>query len=91
LINQSDDFELRSSSALAVACFRYKGNGANEEEIKSMNQKLIPALEADGRVFITGTQLNHTFVLRACIINHRKQKSSIDYLLEVIRELASGL
>jgi aromatic-L-amino-acid decarboxylase len=91
LIKQSDDFELKSSSALAVACFRYKGNCANEEEIKILNQKLIPALEADGRVFITGTQLNHTFVLRACIINHRKQKSSVEYLLDVIRDTAKKL
>jgi len=91
LINQSSDFELKSSSHLAVACFRYKGNCTNEEEIKNINQKLIPALEADGRVFITGTKLNNEFVLRACIINHRKQKSSIDYLLEVIRDVASDL
>lgn len=91
LINQSDDFELKSSAHLAVACFRYKGNCANEEEIKILNQKLIPALEADGRVFITGTQLNHTFVLRACIINHRKQISSVTYLLDVIRDVAKKL
>lgn len=87
LISESPDFELKSTSDLAVVCFRYKGNGRTESEIEAINQQLIPALEADGRVFITGTKLNNEFVLRACLINHRKQKSSVEYLLEVIRSV----
>jgi glutamate/tyrosine decarboxylase-like PLP-dependent enzyme len=90
-VKQSDDFVLKSQASLAVACFQYKGQLKDQEKIIQLNQKLIPALEADGRVFITGTKLNGEFVLRACIINHRKQKSSIDYLLQVIREVASKL
>jgi aromatic-L-amino-acid/L-tryptophan decarboxylase len=91
LVSKSVDFELKSSSYLAVACFRYIGNNLAENEIKSINQKLIPALEADGRVFITGTKLNDEFVLRACIINHRKQEADIEYLLQTIRDVASKL
>jgi aromatic-L-amino-acid decarboxylase len=91
LITKSPDFELKSKSDLAVVCFRYTGNYKIEEEIVAINQKLIPALEADGRIFITGTKLNNQFVLRACIINHRKQASSIEYLLETIRDVANTL
>lgn len=91
LVNESSDFELKSSSDLAVACFRYIGNYTNENEIIAINQKLIPALEEDGRVFITGTKLNNEFVLRACLINHRKQASSITYLLDTIRAVASSI
>jgi aromatic-L-amino-acid decarboxylase len=91
LITESSDFELKSSSHLAIACFRYVGNLTNVDEISSINQKLIPALEADGRVFITGTKLNDEFVLRACIINHRKTEKSIEYLLDTIRDVASSL
>jgi glutamate/tyrosine decarboxylase-like PLP-dependent enzyme len=91
LISESTDFELKSTSDLAITCFRYKGNYTDEKEIVEINQKLIPALEADGRVFITGTKLNNEFVLRACLINHRKQKSSVEYLLDTIRDVAAGL
>jgi glutamate/tyrosine decarboxylase-like PLP-dependent enzyme len=91
LIIESTDFELKSSSDLAVACFRYTGEKTTEDEIIDLNQKLIPALEADGRVFITGTKLNNEFVLRACIINHRKTEASIAYLLDTIRDVASRL
>jgi aromatic-L-amino-acid/L-tryptophan decarboxylase len=88
LIKKSDDFELKSKPNLAVVCFRYKGNCTTEAEIVDINQRLIPALEADGSVFIAGTKLNNQFVMRACLINHRKQKASIDFLLETIRRVA---
>ena len=85
------DFELKSNSDLAIACFRYIGHDLSTEKIADINQRLIPALETDGRVFITGTRLTGEFVLRACIINHRKTEASIDYLLKVIRDVASTL
>lgn len=91
LVSESNDFELKSKADLAVACFRYKGDLTDNEAITVLNQRLIPALEADGRVFITSTKLNGEFVLRACIINHRKTEKSIEYLLDTIRDVASKL
>ena len=86
-INASDDFELVADSELAISCFRYTGGLADKKIITELNRQLIPALENDGRVFITGTKLKGEFVLRACLINHRKTKATTDYLLEVIREV----
>jgi aromatic-L-amino-acid/L-tryptophan decarboxylase len=91
LITKSSDFELHSVSDLAVACFRYKGHLTNEADITALNQRLIPALEADGHVFIAGTKLNNQFVLRACLINHRKQKASVEFLLDTIRRVDSEI
>ncbi len=90
-VTAASDFELKSNSDLAIACFRYIGHNLSAEKVIEINQNLIPALENDGRVFITGTRLNGEFVLRACIINHRKTEASIDYLLNVIREVATTL
>lgn len=90
-VNAASDFELKSNSDLAIACFRYIGSNLSNEEIVSINQRLIPALEADGRIFIAGTRLNGEFVLRACIINHRKSEASIDYLLDTIRDVAAKI
>ncbi len=90
-IEASTDFELKSTSSLAIACFRYTGGRNSEGEIDKLNRELIPALEKDGRVFITGTKLNDQFVIRACLINHRMHEGTVDYLLNVIRDVASGL
>ncbi len=88
---QANDFELKARSDLGIACFRYVGDLVSEEEIVRINERLIPALEKDGRVFITGTRLKGAFVLRACLINHRKNEGTVDYLLNVIRDVAKGL
>ena len=86
-IKESDDFLLKATSELAVACFQYTGGLTDAKEIIQLNQQLIPALEEDGRVFIAGTRLNGEFVIRACLINHRKTEETTDYLLDTIREL----
>jgi aromatic-L-amino-acid/L-tryptophan decarboxylase len=92
LVANSTDFELMSKSDLAVTCFRYVGeNLQNEQDISLFNQKLAVALENDGRVFIAGTKLNEAFVLRACLINHRKTEDSIHFLIDTIREVARKL
>lgn len=90
-VTAAPDFELSAGSDLAITCFRYTGKQGNEEQISSLNKQLIPALERDGRVFITGTKLNGQFVIRACFINHRKSITTTNYLLNVIREVAQKL
>jgi len=86
-ITKAHDFELIADSELAISCFHYTNGITDKNKIIELNRKLIPALEKDGRVFLTGTKLNGKFVLRACLINHRKTKETTDYLLEVIREV----
>lgn len=90
-ISEANDFELLATGDLAIACFRYIGDLDDEEKITNINQALIPALEKDGRVFITGTKLHGRHAIRACVINHRKTKATTDYLLDVIREVAEML
>ena len=85
------DFDLIADSPLAICCFRFKGSLTKESDILSLNEKLIPALEKDGRVFITSTKINSKVVLRACINNHRKSIASTNYLLEVIRNVGQQL
>lgn len=91
LIKDSTDFELKSESHLAVACFRYVGDLTEENDIDALNKKLVPALEEDGAVFITSTKLHGLLVLRACLINHRKTEASVGYLLDTVRRVAKTI
>ena len=89
VVTSSHDFELSSDPLLGIVCFRYKGDidSSNIEKIDQLNQQMIPALEKDRRVFITGTRLGERSVIRACLINHRLQKRHIDHLVQVLREV----
>ncbi|RNC89380.1 MAG: pyridoxal-dependent decarboxylase [Allomuricauda sp.] len=91
LVNAAEDFELVADSKLAVSCFRYIGKMRSKSEIVEFNRELMPALEKDGRVFIMGTSLKGDYAIRACLINHRKTKKTIEHLIEVIREIAQKL
>ncbi|MCG8332363.1 MAG: aminotransferase class I/II-fold pyridoxal phosphate-dependent enzyme [Chitinophagales bacterium] len=90
-VTKANDFRLVADSDLAISCFQYTKGLTDPEQIIRLNQSLIPALEKDGRVFITGTKLKGEFVLRACLINHRKTKETTDYLLDVIRDVGRDM
>lgn len=51
----------------------------------------VDALEKDGRVFLSGTKIHGKRALRACSVNHRLRRQDVDYLLDVIREVAPSL
>lgn len=89
LIGESTDFELLAPVPLSIVCFRYIGNGTyNETTLDDINTKLLDAIEADGRIFFAGTKINGKVSLRISLTNHRRTKQDIDYLFEVMRELA---
>ncbi len=90
-MDASESFELVARSTLAISCFRYVKGLHSEEEIDSFNKGLIPALEKDGRVFITGTTLQNKFVIRACLINHRMHEDTVDYLVDTLEEVAESI
>ena len=89
LVDGAKDFKLFNEPELSAVCFQYIGDGTkSDDELNRLNLNIIHALEEDGRVFIPGSQLLGQTVIRACLINHRKQKEHVDYLVDVIREVA---
>ena len=93
-LRSAEDFELVHEPELSIVCFRYLGSAGHlhgTEPIDRLNRALIPALEADGRVFITGTTVAGRPVIRACCINHRQHQGDIDRLVTTIRDVGRAL
>jgi glutamate/tyrosine decarboxylase-like PLP-dependent enzyme len=76
-------FECRLEPELSVVVYRYvpKQGDANE-----FNKKLLEAVVADGRVFISSTMLDGDYTLRLACLAFRTHLKTIDTLLEVLRE-----
>jgi AcrR family transcriptional regulator len=88
----SQDFVRLAPVSLSVVCFQYRTADAavhpNQSYLDDLNHRLLDALEKDGRVFLSGTKIQGKRVLRACSVNHRLRQEDVEFLLEVVREVA---
>ncbi len=90
------EFEPMAPTTLSICCFRYvppdlpDGPG-REEYLDALNERLMTAIQMDGRVYPSNAVLNGRFVLRSCIVNFRTEAEEIDLLLDVAAELGSKL
>jgi glutamate/tyrosine decarboxylase-like PLP-dependent enzyme len=76
------DFEVLAAGPLSVTCFRYAPPGARD--LDALNRALLEAVQRDGRVFLTGTELRGRFALRACTVNYRTRDEDLELLVDVI-------
>jgi aromatic-L-amino-acid decarboxylase len=76
------DFELVAAGPLSITCFRYAPAGA--PDLDTLNRRLLDLVQREGQVFLTSTQLDGIFVLRACVVNFRTSETDLDMLLDVL-------
>ena len=74
-------FETGPYPDLTVVIFRYPGDADN-----SINQRLITAIHADGRVFLSSTIIGGKMWLRCAVVSHRTHLAEIELALQMIRE-----
>ena len=53
-----------------------------------LNERLLQALQHDGRVYLSNATVDGRFALRACITNFRTTRADVERVLAVVRELA---
>jgi aromatic-L-amino-acid/L-tryptophan decarboxylase len=94
-IDESPDFVRLAPAPLSIVCFQYRTSDASSHgdqgHLDRLNNRLLEALERDGRVFLSGTTIRGKTALRACSVNHRLRRHDVDFLLDAIREVASKL
>jgi glutamate/tyrosine decarboxylase-like PLP-dependent enzyme len=87
-LSDCEGFELGTYPDLSVVTFRYlPGQG----DADAFNRRLLQAVHADGRVFISSTMLNGRFTLRVAILHFRTHKAEVDYLLNLLVKAAAGI
>ena len=89
LVEEHPDFELMCEPRLSICCFRYRPAGweGGEESFDRLNERLMTAIMADGRVYCSNAVLDGRFGLRACIVNFRTEAGDVERLLAVAAEL----
>ncbi len=81
-------FESKIEPELSVVTYRWVPEDGDANEF---NKKLLEAVVADGRVFISSTMLNGEFTLRFACLAFRTHLQTVDTLLEVLANGVSRL
>ncbi|MFD1162502.1 pyridoxal phosphate-dependent decarboxylase family protein [Hwangdonia seohaensis] len=76
-------FEVGPEPELSVAIFRYVPKGKNADEF---NKTLLEAIQQDGRIFLSSTNIHHVFWIRVAVVQFRTHLEQIELLLDIIKK-----
>lgn len=96
LVEDHDELEPMAPVELSICCFRFvpsdlRGNPTADEYLDLLNERLMAAVQADGRVYYSNCVLRGRFGLRCCIVNFRTEAEHIDQVVAVTTELGRKL
>jgi glutamate/tyrosine decarboxylase-like PLP-dependent enzyme len=82
-IKKVKGFEVGPEPELSVAIFRYV---PKDKDAYYFNKKLIQAIQKDGRIFLSSTNINEVFWIRIAVVSFRTHLVQIELLLDIIKE-----
>jgi len=85
-VERQPNLELMAPAPLNIVCFRVRGAGLDEEALDTVNRSTVTALQADGRVFVTGTVWRGQAAIRAAFDNWATSPADIEILQQAVRD-----
>ena len=83
-----DGFVTGPPPDLSVVTFRY---GPARGDANQFNQKLIQAIQNDGRIFLSSTRINGEDILRLTVLGFRTHLETIELALEILQQKAKEI
>jgi aromatic-L-amino-acid decarboxylase len=101
-VERSEWFELMAPVPFSTVCFRFRPRQASGPEanppceesdtfVNHLNERLLAAINATGRVFLSHTKIRGKFALRCAIGNIRTEQKHIAELYGILDETARNL
>jgi aromatic-L-amino-acid decarboxylase len=72
----------------SLVCFRYAPPGLSEAERDALNERVLAAVNASGRAFLSHTRLNGRYVLRLAVGNIRTERRHVAEAWALLRAAA---
>jgi aromatic-L-amino-acid decarboxylase len=86
--------EITAPPDLSLFAFRFARRGEEEPELAERNRRILAAVNAPGRVYLTATTTKGKTFLRICVLSFRTHRDRVDAALEDLataaREVAAG-
>lgn len=90
-IEAAEDFELVTGPNLALITWRYAPRGVSNQALDEINERLLAAINNDGRLYLTRGSVNGRTVIRFSIGQTRTEKRHVQGAWKTIKEIASAL
>jgi len=90
-VESRPEFELLAPVPLNTVCFRYNPGGLGDEELERRNTRLLAAINASGRIFMTHTKLRGRYCLRVSIGQTQTHRADIQEAQETILTALASL
>ncbi len=90
-IQAAEDFELVTGPNLALITWRYAPRGANPESLDELNEQLLEAINADGRLYLTRGSVDGRMVIRFSIGQTWTEARHVHSAWKTIQEIAITL
>jgi glutamate/tyrosine decarboxylase-like PLP-dependent enzyme len=87
-LQRLDGFVTGPIPDLSVVTFRYRPSHGNANEF---NRKLIQAIQQDGRIFLSSTQINGEVSLRLTVLGFRTHLETVELALEILQQKAKEI
>jgi aromatic-L-amino-acid decarboxylase len=83
-VRATPGLELWEPTSLSIVCFRRRADDA-------VNRAVLQDVQLGGQAFLSGTEIDGRYWLRACIVNPRATESDIDAMLDAIQRAAADI
>jgi aromatic-L-amino-acid decarboxylase len=90
-IEAEPGFELTTPASLALLTFRYRPPGLDEAELDALNERLLHALNDDGRIYLTQTRVRGRYVIRFAIGQRTTTRQHVEAAWQLIQQTARRL
>jgi aromatic-L-amino-acid/L-tryptophan decarboxylase len=92
-VDESADFERLAPVPFSVVCFRARPRGVtlSDDELDSLNERLMASVNATGEIFISHTRINGAIALRLAIGNLRTTERHVARAWELLRQHTAAL
>lgn len=90
-VDASDDFERVAPAPLNTVCFRALWPGVTAAQADAFNARLLQAVNATGRVYLSHTKLRGRYVLRLSVGNVRTTRDDVEQAWRLLCEKRAAL
>ena len=90
-IDTAEDFELVTGPNLALINWRYTPRGASGQALDELNERLLAAINNDGRLYLTRGSVNGRTAIRFSIGQTRTEERHVQDAWKKIKEIAATI